>query len=126
MTSPKSHYNKHLKDFSQDLRTDSTNGEIILWKKALRAKIKFDYQFNRQYPMKMNGKGIIVDVICRKLKLIIEVDGYSHKFKTKEDSSRDAELKELGYEVLRFQENEVKNRLDHVVAVIENKISVLE
>ena len=126
MTSPKSHYNKDLKDYSQDLRSESTKGEIILWKKVLRAKMKFDFQFNRQYPMSLNGKGIIVDFICRKLKLIIEVDGYSHKFKTKEDITRDSNLKELGYEVLRFQENEVKNRLDYVVAVIENKISDFE
>ncbi len=123
---PKSHYNNHLKDFATELRNDSTLGEIILWKRVLRGKIKFDLQFNRQFPMTVNNHGIIVDFICRKLKLIIEIDGYSHQFKEPQDRIREEELNKMGYLVLRFTEAEVKKRLDHVVAVIENKIKELE
>ncbi|MGB0806281.1 MAG: endonuclease domain-containing protein [Salibacteraceae bacterium] len=123
---PKSNYNKNLKEFSRDLRNDSTLGEIILWKRVLRGKIKFEYQFNRQFPMKINDKSIIVDFICRKLKLIIEIDGYSHQFKTKQDELRDQQLLEMGYQVLRFTESEIKHRLDNVVTVIEAAITQLE
>jgi very-short-patch-repair endonuclease len=123
---PQSHYNKNLQEFASELRNESTLGEIILWKQVLRAKIKFDYPFNRQFPMQLNNKGIIVDFICRKLKLIIELDGYSHQFKEHVDKRRDQQLSKMGYTTLRFQEAEVRNRLDHVVAVIENTINELE
>ena len=126
MPERKSHYNKNLKKFSRDLRNDSTKGEIILWKKVLRAKIVFPYQFNRQFAMRLNGMGIIVDFICRSLKLIIEIDGYSHRFKTKEDQERDEKLTNMGYYVLRFKEQEVSNALTDVVIVIDAKIKELE
>ena len=80
------------------------------------------YQFNRQFPMDIGGKGIIVDFICRKLKLIIEVDGYSHNFKYEDDLKRDKVLSELGYKVIRIFEQEVRHDLDNVVRVIENDV----
>ena len=78
MNNDKSNYNKNLKPFARDLRNNSTLGEIILWSDVLRAKKMKGYQFNRQYPMKVNELNIIVDFISRKLKLIIEVDGLYH------------------------------------------------
>jgi len=62
----------------------------------------------------------IVDFISRKLKLIIEVDGYSHRFKHEEDKIRDKILKKLGYIVVRFSEKEVRNDLDNVIRVLES------
>gem|GEM_PF-2269328 len=69
---------------------------------------------------------IIVDFICRKLKLIIEIDGYSHNFKYEEDKIRDEKLSELGYSVIRFTEHEVKYELKKVIRTIENRIHELE
>ena len=126
MSEKKSNYNKNLKVFSRELRNDSTKGEIILWKKVLRAKTVFNYQFNRQFPMHLSEKSIIVDFICRKLKLIIEIDGYSHRFKAKKDRERDEKLSNLGYHVLRFEERAVRNALTDVVIVIDAKIKELE
>jgi very-short-patch-repair endonuclease len=60
-----------------------------------------------------------VDFICRKIKLIIEVDGSSHQHKVEEDEKRDARLVELGYKVLRVREGEVLNDLKNVVRSIE-------
>lgn len=117
-----SHYNKKLKLFSRKLRNDSTDGEIILWKEALRAKRMYGYQFNRQYAI----NGFIVDFICRKLKLIIEIDGYSHQFKVNQDKTRDEKLKQLGYYVLRIDEYEVKTDLNNVIRVIEAIVNDLE
>lgn len=76
--------------------------------------------------MYISGKCIIVDFICRKLKLIIEIDGYSHKFKTKQDRERDEKLSKLGYHVLRLEESAVRNALTDVVIVIDAKIRELE
>lgn len=122
----KSNYNKDLKHLARNLRNDSTKGEVILWSEVLRTRKMKGYQFNRQFPMDIGGKGIIVDFICRKLKLIIEVDGYSHNFKYEEDLNRDKLLNEPGYKVIRVFEQEVRYDLDNVVRVIENKIQEIE
>lgn len=84
------------------------------------------YQFNRQYPMKVNELNIIVDFISRKLKLIIEVDGLYHKFKHKKDHFRDQTLSALGYCVLRIPDNQVRHNLENVVRIIEEKIKEIE
>jgi very-short-patch-repair endonuclease len=76
--------------------------------------------------MKVNEKQIIVDFICRKLKLVIEIDGYSHKFKHKEDIIRDQNLIALGYHILRFTEQEIRHRIDEVVIIIDDKIKSIE
>jgi very-short-patch-repair endonuclease len=121
-----SNYNKNLKNLSRNLRVNSTFGEVILWDKVLKSKMMLGYNFNRQFPMKINDKSIIVDFICRKLNLIIELDGYSHNFKYDEDLNRDKILLEKGYIVLRIQENDVRNDLSNVIRVIEGKIKELE
>ncbi len=72
------------------------------------------------------GLNIIVDFICRRLKLIIEIDGYSHNFKHEADQLRDERLQGYGYYVLRITEHEVKYDLANVVSKIENKIRELE
>ncbi len=72
-------------------------------------------QFNRQFPI----DDFIVDFICRKIKLIIEIDGYSHQFKYDEDIIRDDQLKKLGFFILRFTEHQVKSDLQNVIRSIE-------
>jgi very-short-patch-repair endonuclease len=121
-----SYYNKDLKQFARVLRNDSTKSEVILWSKVLRARTMKGYQFNRQFPMTIENKGIIVDFICRKLKLIIEVDGYSHNFKHEKDLMRDKELNKLGFKVVRVFEQDVRHDLDNVVKVIENAVEEQE
>jgi len=82
-------YNKSLKPLAKQLRNDSTFVELILWAKVLRAKKMSVFKFNRQYPIQIDELSIIVEYICRKLKLIIEVDGCSHNFKYERDLFRD-------------------------------------
>ncbi|AHM61385.1 hypothetical protein D770_15655 [Flammeovirgaceae bacterium 311] len=65
-----SNYNKKLKPLARYLRSDSTLGEVILWDEVLKERRFYGYQFNRQYAI----ENFIVDFICRKLKLIVEVD----------------------------------------------------
>lgn len=111
-------YNKHLKPFARELRKNSTTGEIRLWCELLRGRKMYGYQFLRQFPI----NNYIVDFICRKLKLIIEVDGYSHNFKYDEDIKRDKNLSEVGYKVLRITEREVKYDIHNVQRAIELSI----
>ena len=115
-------YNKNLKPFARELRKNSTEGEIRLWCELLRGRKMYGYQFLRQFPI----KNYIVDFTCRKLKLVIEIDGYSHNFKYDEDSKRDKNLREVGYKVLRFTEREIKYEINNVSRAIEIYIEEFE
>ena len=119
-------YNKKLKRFARELRLNSTPGEILLWSKLLKNRQMYGYRFNRQFPMQVSYENqtidIIVDFICRKLKLIIEIDGYSHNFKFDKDKKRDYLLEKNGYTVLRFSEQEVKKDFDNVQRAIEQTV----
>ena len=107
-------YDQDLKSFSRDLRNNSTLGEILLWNQ-LKAGRLLGYKFNRQKPL----GDYIVDVYCKKLNLVIEVDGYSHEFKTVEDLEREDDLKKMGLNMLRFTEQECRKQMVNVVRAIE-------
>jgi len=94
----------------------------MLWKKVLRARGMEGYQFNRQFPI----GNFIVDFICRKLNLIIEVDGSSHLHKGEADRKRQDFLEDLGYTVVRFTEKEVVFRIDEVSVEILQVVKGLE
>jgi very-short-patch-repair endonuclease len=117
----KSKYNKELKYLAREKRNNSTLGEILLWKNLL-SKSRLGVQFNRQFPF----ENYILDFICRKLKLVIEVDGYSHNFKHEEDNLRDKKLNDLGYEVLRISEQDVKHDFENVSRVVVFKVEELK
>ena len=111
-----SNYNKKLKPLARNLRSDSTLGEVILWDQVLKQRKFYGYQFNRQFAIGY----FIVDFICRKLNLIVEVDGRSHQFKTTEDQKRDLELEKLGYKILRISEQDVRHDLQNVIRALES------
>jgi very-short-patch-repair endonuclease len=114
--------NTDLKPLSRELRTYGTKGEAVLWKMVLKARLKKGYQFNRQFIV----EDYIVDFICRKLNLIIELDGSSHITKGSEDYNRQLRLEELGFIVLRFTEYEVLGALEDVHNQIYYTIEAIE
>lgn len=73
------------------------------------------YDFDRQRPI----DSYIVDFYCKDLKLAIETDGESHHGKPEKDEKRDNRLKELGVTVLRFDDLDVRHKLDKVLESIE-------
>jgi very-short-patch-repair endonuclease len=115
-------YNKALKPLARQLRNEGTKGEALLWKKVLRAKKMEGYQFNRQFPI----GNYIVDFICRRLKLIIEIDGKSHLSKGVEDRIRQDFLENKGYTVIRFTEQETIFLIDEVSIAIYHSVKSLE
>ena len=117
----KSNYNKELKFLAREKRNNSTLGEILLWKNLL-SKSRLGFQFNRQFPF----ENYILDFVCRKLKLVIEVDGSSHNFKYEEDNLREKKLNNLGYEVLRISDHDVRNNFDNVSRVVVFKVDELK
>ena len=66
-------YNQNLRQFSRELRKNSTDAERRLWSK-LRLRQLNGFQFYRQRII----VNYIVDFFCPKAKLVIEVDGSQH------------------------------------------------
>lgn len=108
-------YNKTLKEFSRELRSHSTLSEIFLWQQ-LRASQFRGYSFNRQKPLENH----IVDFYCRKLDLVIEIDGDSH-FEEESclcDFKRLEVLEKMGLKFLHFSDLDVKKNIHHVLSEI--------
>jgi len=107
-----------LKDYSKEMKQNPTEGEKCLWE-MLRAK-KLGTKFRRQHII----GDFIVDFISLQAHLIIEVDGgYHDESKQKElDDLREQILKDLGYTVLRFSNEEVINNTDAVLNRIQNAL----
>lgn len=87
-------YNQELKPLARNLRNQSTKTEIMLWN-HLKARQLKGYQFNRQKPL----GNYIVDFLCKKLNLVIEIDGASHTDKTESDMKKQVYLNSIGLTV---------------------------
>jgi very-short-patch-repair endonuclease len=108
------HYNPTLKMHARELRTDSkSKAEKYLWKAAL-SRNQMGVKFKRQRPI----LNFIVDFFCAEIKLIIEIDGNSHRDKGSYDQYRQNLLETKGYTVIRYTEGEVLN----CIADVENNI----
>ncbi|MEQ9468551.1 MAG: histidinol dehydrogenase [Ekhidna sp.] len=122
-TSSKEHsfYNKNLKSKARKLRNEATIAEATLWKYVLRAS-GLGYPFRRQRPI----GNYIADFVSLPLKLVIEVDGISHSYEevAKKDESRQADLENLGFKVIRIPDDAILSNVDHVrnylIEIIEN------
>ena len=112
---PRLYYNGKLKPFSRQLRSNMTEAEKLLWSRIRRKQLK-GRQFFRQ---RIIGR-YIVDFICPKDKLIIELDGSQHYTDQgkKKDRARDEFLMSKGLTILRFSDREVFKNLEGVLEVI--------
>ncbi len=108
------HYNPGLKLKARALRKRSTLAEVLLWNELKRKQMR-GYDFHRQQPI----DNFIVDFFCPSLMLAIEVDGTSHMFRVERDATRQELLEELGVRFLRFDDLDVKFRMDEVLRSIE-------
>ncbi len=107
-------YNKFMEDKyikARELRYNSTTQEQKLWN-LLRNKQFNGIKFVRQYPI----GDYIVDFACRKLKLIIELDGGQHNEPQNiaYDNKRSEYLTSRGYRIIRFWNNEIDENIEGV------------
>jgi very-short-patch-repair endonuclease len=98
---------------AKELRHDLTPAESILWN-ALRDRRLNGLKFRRQHPVGM----FIADFYCAKFRLIVELDGRVHQNTVEEDLSRTRHLADYGYQVIRFNNDEVEKDLPHVLSSI--------
>jgi very-short-patch-repair endonuclease len=105
------YYNKNLKEFARELRTETVSkAEKRIWKVLLSRRQLDGLRFLRQRPI----HNFIVDFFCPELGLIIEIDGNSHLNKGEYDFYREEKLKSLGFIIVRFSEGSVIQNLQSV------------
>lgn len=109
-------YNPKLKELARKLRNNSTKAEIRLWR-YLRGKQVRGLDFHRQKPL----GDFIADFYCPEIKLVIEVDGYTHRFQDtiRKDKGKEDYLKKCDIVVMRFKDDEVMNDIKSVISRIE-------
>ena len=102
------------------LRKNSTKEEQILWN-LVRNRRFMGLKFKRQSPI---GE-YIVDFVCEEKKIIIELDGGQHNVvkNIEKDNKRTEFLKEKGYRVIRFWNNDIR---DNIKGVYEEMIRIFE
>jgi PncC family amidohydrolase len=104
-----------LKEFVTEHRSKPTEAEKVLWE-IVRGKKMAGFKFRRQHII----SNYIADFVCLSEKLIIEVDGLYHQLPENKasDEVRTNELKNLGFDVIRFTNEQILNEPDHVINVI--------
>ena len=117
----KIYYNPKLKENARELRENATFTERLLWK-HLRAGQLNGYRFLRQKPI----DEFIVDFYCKRLRLVIEIDGVTHNDKQSYDKRRENRLKELGFTVLRFDGYYILENITGALDLIMNCIEEIE
>jgi len=104
---------KNIKAKAKVLRKEMTDAEKILWKHLHKGNQNGMY-FRRQHPF-----GIyILDFYCFEANLAIEVDGKIHLKQKEYDFERTKDLEASGLIVLRFENEDIVNRIDWVLELI--------
>jgi chorismate synthase len=106
---------KYSSALAKQNRKNATPAEEKLWE-LLRNKKLGGYKFRRQHPI----EGYIPDFVCFENKLVIEVDGGYHNEdeQKKYDEYRTKILNKNNYQLIRFTNEEVLNRIDFVLEEI--------
>jgi PncC family amidohydrolase len=104
-----------LKEFAATHRSKPTEAENVLWA-IVRGKKMAGFKFRRQHII----SNYIADFICLSEQLIIEVDGLYHQLPENKinDEERTKELNRLGFEVIRFTNDQVLQETDSVINTI--------
>jgi very-short-patch-repair endonuclease len=98
---------------ARKLRKNQTDAEAMLWSK-LRDRQFLGLKFRRQRPV---GR-YFADFACVEIGLIIELDGGQHTSAAAYDRARSDDLAQMGYQVLRFWDNEVLTQTEAVLQKI--------
>ena len=115
------------KEYARHLRRNQTSGERIVWDLVRNRQLR-NYKFNRQHIIKIwttSGRDYFyfADFYCAEKRLVIEVDGGVHQHQMEYDASRDADMAEYGYNVLRITDEEVHT---NQIGVLKKIITTIE
>ncbi|MDH4121034.1 MAG: endonuclease domain-containing protein [Deltaproteobacteria bacterium] len=100
---------KKFKQESRRMRVAPTLAEDILWQKIRNNQLGF--RFRRQHAIDR----FIVDFVCLSKCLVVEVDGLAHRQRQTQDQQRDSSLQNLGFQVVRFTNEQILQEPDWVI-----------
>ncbi len=108
-----------LKEFAHKNRQFATEAESLLWEQ-IRAK-RLAVKSNRQHII----GDYIVDFVCIEKKLVVEVDGgyHSEYEQIKKDELRTERLNGMGFNVIRFSNEEILGNIFGVINKIKNELN---
>ncbi len=91
-------------ELAKEMRKGHTKAEGMLWE--LLRNSMLGEKFRRQHPI----EAYIVDFICLQKRLIVEVDGGYHESDEQKlyDAQRTKTLEQIGFEIIRFTNEEVE------------------
>ena len=112
------HNVRPLKPRRKELRAGMTPAEIRLWQALKHSQLE-NLKFRRQHSI----GPFIADFYCPAAKLVVELDGSVHDSETaqQQDRERTAYLVSLGLRVMRFENREVMENLEGVLAEIRGR-----
>ena len=96
---------------ARGLRGNMTDAEQLLWRDLRRNQL--GWRFRRQFPI----PPYIADFACVEARLIVESDGGQYALPGDHDL-RDQQLRRLGWRVLRFWNNDIRDNLAGVLRTI--------
>ncbi len=101
-----------LKEKAKEMRNKPTETEKIFWN-YLSGKAFENHKFRRQHVL---GE-YIVDFVCLKQRLVIEIDGSIHDTKEQKehDDYRTEWLNNKGFKVVRFSNNDILTKIENVL-----------
>ena len=99
--------------FARYLRRNQTAVETLLWD-CLRSRRCGGYKFRRQAAKDK----YIVDFVCESRRIIVEIDGLSHEETADYDANRTKVLETMGYQVIRFSNNDCFEDINETVEAI--------
>lgn len=112
-------YQPYIKEFSRDMRKNSTKAENLLWQKIRNRQLGF--KFRRQHQI---DNKYIADFVCLEKMLIIELDGGQHNDRPK-DKDRTLYLENNNFKVIRFWDNEILQNIGGCLEILLKEISLL-
>jgi very-short-patch-repair endonuclease len=102
-----------LRARARELRKNPTDAERVLWQRLRYWQVN-GCKFRRQQPL----GPYIADFVCLQQRLIVELDGGQHVQEEDYDIERDAWLRDQGFVILRFWNNDVLKNVDGVMEMI--------
>ena len=108
------------KENAKTNRSNMTDAESLLWHYLRQEQL--GVRFRRQHVI----GDYIVDLICLKQRLIIEIDGGYHNdiVQQQEDRIRQNWLESMDYKVIRFTNEEVFYNIETVISTIKGNINL--
>ncbi len=109
---------KMLKEFAKKNKQFQTDAENLIWEHIRNSQL--GVKFNRQYII----GDYIVDFVCLEKKLILEIDGgyHSEYEQIQKDEHRTERLKSMGFNVIRYTNEELFAGTESVLNSIKEQL----